>query len=153
LGRAVHLAGVADTDEILAELERTAANAFGAPAARIAVWNADYACLFVDASPLPDALTRAWTEPRPSRIQQDLSKNHTSAFGLDNPQATLSAPITMHAKRLGVLFVFATRSPVFANSDLELIQLLADQTAVILEAKALTDQSAQIRAREEATRL
>src|SRR5262249_44656567 len=37
--------------------------------------------------------------------------------------------------------------------DLELIQLLADQTAVILEAKALTDQSAQVRAREEATRL
>ncbi len=52
-----------------------------------------------------------------------------------------------------MLIAFAPRSPVFANSDLELVQLLADQTAVILESKKLIDQAAEVRAREEATRL
>src|SRR5207248_10443840 len=54
---------------------------------------------------------------------------------------------------LGVLVVFAPRAPVFANSDLELIRLLADQAAVIVESKSLSDAAARVRAREEATRL
>jgi two-component system sensor histidine kinase VicK len=52
-----------------------------------------------------------------------------------------------------VLSVYAPQPPVFANSDLELIQLLADQAAVALENRALIDEAAQVRAREEATRL
>jgi K+-sensing histidine kinase KdpD len=70
-----------------------------------------------------------------------------------NPEAALAAPITSKERRIGVLVVLSPRSPLFANSDLELIQLLADEAAVILEFKTLVEQSAHVRAREEAARL
>jgi signal transduction histidine kinase len=68
-------------------------------------------------------------------------------------RAALAAPITAGDRKLGVLVIYAPRAPIFANSDLELVQLLADQAAVILESRALIDQAARVRAREEATRL
>jgi signal transduction histidine kinase len=67
--------------------------------------------------------------------------------------AMLAAPITAGERRLGVLAVYAPRAPIFADSDLELVRLLADQAAVILESRALIDEAARVRAREEATRL
>ena len=67
--------------------------------------------------------------------------------------AILVAPITAGDKRLGVLAVYAPSAPVFANDDLELVQLLADQAAVILESRSLIDEAARVQAREEATRL
>jgi signal transduction histidine kinase len=65
----------------------------------------------------------------------------------------LAAPITAGEKRLGVMAVYAPRAPMFAEEDLDLVQLLADQAAVILESRALIDQAARVRAREEVTRL
>ena len=67
--------------------------------------------------------------------------------------AIIAAPITAGEKRLGVLVLYAERPPIFAVSDTELAQLLADQAAVILESRALIDHAARVRAREEATRL
>lgn len=72
------------------------------------------------------------------------------AFG---SRAALAAPITAGDKKLGVLIVHSPKAPVFAVSDLELVQLLADQAAVILESRALIDEAARVRALEEATRL
>ncbi|HEY7065588.1 MAG TPA: ATP-binding protein [Chloroflexota bacterium] len=72
------------------------------------------------------------------------------AYGV---MAMLAAPITAGDRRLGVLAVNAPRAPIFADSDLELVRLLADQAAVILESRALIDEAARVRAREEATRL
>src|SRR5262249_29290009 len=156
LGRAARVAGVSDLAEVIQELEANVADAFGAPAARIALWDVDRGCLLVDGSQLPESLTRAWTEQRASLIQADLTAAdilHTASFGVYAAGAVLSAPITGQAQRLGVLLVFAPRSPVFANSDLELIQLLADQTAVILDARSMMNQAAHIQAREEAARM
>jgi signal transduction histidine kinase len=65
----------------------------------------------------------------------------------------MAAPISVGSKRLGVLVVYAGREPLFANSDLELIRLLADQAAVVLESRALIEEAARVQAREEATRL
>src|SRR5207248_574151 len=67
--------------------------------------------------------------------------------------AILAAPITAGERRLGVLVVYAPRAPIFADDDLVLVQLLADQAAVILESRALIDEAARVRAREEAMRL
>jgi signal transduction histidine kinase/CheY-like chemotaxis protein len=67
--------------------------------------------------------------------------------------AVLAAPITAGERRLGVMLVYAPRAPIFADSDLELVRLLADQAAVILESRALIDEAARVRAREEAARL
>ena len=67
--------------------------------------------------------------------------------------AVLVAPITAGQKRLGVLSVYASRAPIFDEEDLALVQLLADQAAVILESRALIDEAARVKAREEITRL
>jgi signal transduction histidine kinase len=49
--------------------------------------------------------------------------------------------------------VYAARAPIFADEDLALVQLLADQAAVILESRALIDEATRVQAREEAARL
>jgi signal transduction histidine kinase len=158
LTRAVRLAWSPDMRQIVRELERSAADAFGAPTARIAMWNTDANRLHIlsdgDAE-VPPKLARAWVDQRPTLISDvpTTDADDASLFGLFGARAALSAPITALDKRLGVLLVFAPRSPLFADSDLELIQVLADQFAVILESKALVDQAAQVRAREDAARL
>jgi signal transduction histidine kinase len=49
--------------------------------------------------------------------------------------------------------VYAGHAPIFADSDVELVQLLADQAAVILESRKLLDAAALAQARTEAARL
>jgi signal transduction histidine kinase len=71
-------------------------------------------------------------------------------FGVNS---VLAVPIIAGSQPLGVLSIYATRAPIFAEDDLKLAQLLADQAAVILESRALIDEAARVRAREEATRL
>jgi K+-sensing histidine kinase KdpD len=68
-------------------------------------------------------------------------------------RAVLAAPITAGGRRLGLLTVWSPRAPVFAESDLELVQLLARQAAAVLESRALLQAVAEARAREEADRL
>jgi signal transduction histidine kinase len=144
--------------EIVRGLERGAADTFGAPTARVALWDADTHRLQIASdggAELPSMLARAWVEQRPTLVS-DIANgdgDDTSASRTYGAQAALSAPISAYGNRMGVLVVFAPRSPLFANSDLELIRLLADQSAVILESKALVDKAAQVRAREEAARL
>ncbi|HEX8968797.1 MAG TPA: GAF domain-containing protein, partial [Chloroflexota bacterium] len=133
LSRAAHLAGsTAGPGDILAQLERGAADAFGAPAARIALWDPESRRLRIatagDAE-LPARLARAWTQQRASLVTElDESEAHAASLtGVAEARAALFAPITAYDKRMGVLVVFAQRAPVFANSDLELIELLADE--------------------------
>jgi signal transduction histidine kinase len=74
-------------------------------------------------------------------------------YRLTGSQAAMAAPISAGARRFGVLTVYAARSPIFADSDLELVQLMADQAAVVLQSRALIEDAAQSRARQEAARL
>jgi signal transduction histidine kinase len=67
--------------------------------------------------------------------------------------AALAAPITAGDRRLGVLVAYAARAPIFADSDLELVQLLADQAAIVLQSRFLIEDLASARGREEADRL
>ena len=152
------LARLPDIRDVVQELEHGAAAALGAPAARIALWHADTRRLqvFSDGKrvPLP-YLPRAWLEQRATLVVSAAEQAPPDAalFDAHGARTVISAPITAYGKRLGLLSVYAPQAPVFANSDLELIQLLADQAAVALENRALIDEAAQVRAREEATRL
>lgn len=87
---------------------------------------------------------------------QDLAAGDASNAGLYasyRAGAALAAPLVSGTERLGVLVVYAARAPLFASSDLELIQMLADQAAVVVKNQALVDESAAMRAREELARL
>lgn len=164
LGRAAQLPRLPDTPAILTALEHGAATSIGAPNARIGLWDESAQALrYRDHEDKPALLPVTAESPsgRTFLNQQPLleatppKRNPTYAAARRERQAEaiLAAPITAGEKRLGVLTVYAPRAPIFADDDLELVQLLADQAAVILESRTLIDEAARVRAREEVTRL
>src|SRR5438309_1841434 len=68
--------------------------------------------------------------------------------------ATLAAPITGRGRRIGVLAVMGRRAPLFASDDLDLVQLLAEQAAIVLDgARLYGDLASANRDLSEATRV
>ena len=163
LTRAASLPRLPATLDIVSELERGAAAATGSQA-RIGVWDEDLRKIRmwnrpteepIDIEPGKHFSGRAFEQQKtlfsaqPSRDDPEAAATYRGA----RVGAIIATPITAGEKRLGVLVLYAERPPIFAVSDTELAQLLADQAAVILESRALIDHAARVRAREEATRL
>lgn len=163
LGRAASLPRLPDTPSIVGEMERGAAASVGAPSASIGLWDAEAGALHfalangpLDYVPDQEKMTgRAFLSQQALYTDNLARDNPSSAEDArsSNVMALLIAPITAGEKRLGVLTVYSPRAPIFADEDLALVQLLADQAAVILESRALIDEAARVRAREEVTRL
>jgi signal transduction histidine kinase len=175
LARATTLARVGDLRAAVQALEGAAADALGAPLASIALWNPETQRLHVyapseiqtedvsaverdwDLDPSEaNSAARPFVEQRACLISDPgpSTSDGADVFELYGAQAVLGAPITTaYGKRLGALLVYAQRAPMFANSDLELVQLLADQAGSALETRALIEEQARVRAREEAARL
>ena len=63
--------------------------------------------------------------------------NQTARFARTAAGATLAAPITGRGRRIGVLAVMGRRAPLFASDDLDLVQLLAEQAAIVLDGARL----------------
>jgi signal transduction histidine kinase len=98
---------------------------------------------------------RAFLQQRPlfaADVQRE-DPDNASLYALWDVRAVLAAPISMGQQRLGVLTVWSPRAPVFAESDLEVMQLLARQAAAVLGSRLLLEQLSEARAREEADRL
>ena len=68
-------------------------------------------------------------------------------------RAIVSAPITSGDRRLGVLTVYAVRPPVFTDDAVAVVQMLAEQAALVLRSQELLRDAAQVRAMAEMTRL
>jgi signal transduction histidine kinase len=160
LERAATLPYLPTTRAIVAELERGAAAAAGGSGATIGLWDeaADILRFFdAAAQASADASARA-IAARVLRDQQaffsdDITGEGRARAAASGSTAAVAAPITAGARRLGVLVVYAGHAPIFADSDVELVQLLADQAAVILESRKLLDAAALAQARTEAARL
>lgn len=163
LGRAANLPRLPTTEAIIEEMEHGAAGSVGAPNASIGLWDEEAKTLnFIrNGQPFVTPVTNETTTGRSFLSQKPI---FTADVGHDNPatarvsqahgaKSVLAAPITAGRKRLGMLVVYSPRTPIFADEDLELVQLLADQAAVILESRALLDEATRVRAREEVTRL
>jgi signal transduction histidine kinase len=163
LSRAANLPRLPDTRTILQEMERGVASSVGTPGATIGLWNEEKRVLRYDVygtiSEAPPMMSlasgRAFLTQKAVFTPQVQLTNaaYVSMAKRLGAQAILAAPISAGDKRLGVLVVYAPRAPVFAEEDLALVQLLADQAAVVLESRALIDEAARVRAREEVTRL
>lgn len=163
LGRAARLPRLPDTRSIVRELERGAATSLGVSQSYIALWDeTDQVLRFPsvmqeEATLRPGQMIvgRAFAEQRAifSRDSTRDDPEHADVYRAYEAIASMAAPITAGERRLGALLVYAPRAPIFADDDLALVQLLADQAAVILESRALIDEAARVRAREEATRL
>jgi signal transduction histidine kinase len=100
----------------------------------------------------------AWRvfETRQAEYFSDAARAHpalASSYRAHGVRSLLIAPISAADQRLGVLEAYTDHQPVFSEDDLDVVRLLADQAAVILESRALIDEAARVRAHEEAARL
>ncbi len=163
LEHAATLPRVRETSAVVREIERAAARATGAQGAFVALWDEETEQLVYQTqaggtatmSPSHGITGRAFTEQR-GLFVGDATKvdpENAEMYRRYAARAILAAPITSGERRLGVLATFAERAPIFAEDDLHLVQLLADQAAVILENRALVAEGAEVQAREEAARL
>lgn len=163
LERSVHLAGVADEHAALTELERAAAAAFGARGASIGLADEQrhvirYALPGEGWSEFADdayIAGRVFSQQRRLVVHDapEADPDHAVVYEKAGAHTVIGAPITSDDRRVGVLTVYAERSPIFVEDDLWLLELLASQTGLLLEARTLTAHASELRAREEATRL
>ena len=163
LERSIHLTGVADDREAIAELQQAAADTFGASGAAIGIADPDRPILrYVNrGGQWLEYPNDAFIGGRAFMAQRRLVAMDTARDDPENlavyeragASTVIAAPITADGRRMGVLTVYAARAPIFVEDDLWLLELLADQTAVLLEARALTTQTGELRGREEAARL
>ncbi len=162
LERSIHLASVPDDRAAILELQGAAANAFGASGAAVGIANADGTVLrYVDAGEWIEFPADAFIAGRAFQQQRRVvaidaattDPDNADTYAASNAQTVISAPITTDDRRIGVLSIFAERAPVFIEDDLWLLELLADQTAVLLEARTLTAHASELRAREDAAHL
>jgi signal transduction histidine kinase len=100
----------------------------------------------------------AWKvfETNRAEYYRDAGRAHpalASWYRAHGVRSLLIAPISAADQHLGALEAYTDHQPVFSEDDLDLVRLLADQAAVILESRALIDEAARVRAHEEAARL
>ena len=163
LERSIRFTSVADDREAIAELQQAAADAFGASGAAIGIADPDRTVLrYVNRGgqwlEYPnDAFIggRAFMAQR-RMVEMDAARadpENAAVYERTGASVVIAAPISSDGLRMGVLTVYAERAPIFVEDDLWLLELLADQTALLLEARALTTQAGELLGREEAARL
>lgn len=157
------LPGLPSDEEMIGELAKGAAQTLGAPHAVIACWDESAQVLRVrldtdetlSIPPGQGIIGQVFTTQR-ARFVPDLRwanlgiPDVATRYGA---KTALVAPISAGPRHLGVLIILAKREPIFAEDDLELAQILADQAAVVIENHALIGELARLRAREEVARL
>ncbi|HXT36294.1 MAG TPA: ATP-binding protein [Chloroflexota bacterium] len=162
LARAASLPRMPDLREIVHELERGAAGSLGVANAAIGLWDAEAGLLRYNAGHLlresrADQMIGGHAfiaqEPVFSDNTERDDPAHADLYRKTGARAIMAAPITSDGKRLGILAVYAAHAPIFADDDLLLLSLLANQAAVILESRILIDEAARVKALEETTRL
>jgi len=115
-------------ETILHGLEVAIARAAPGHAARIAVVDETTAALAIGDD--KELLSSA-------EVMAGVIETQTPRFVRTAAGAILAAPITGRGRRIGVLAVMGRRAPLFASDDLDLVQLLAEQAAIVLDGARL----------------
>lgn len=162
LARGTHLTHMPEAALVAREIERHTAAALGSGSAALGLWDEAAGVLRWEVANAPATSEpsiglagRSFVEQRAlftDDAPRDLPEM-AERYRPRNVRAVLTAPVSTRDRQLGVLAVHASRASLFAEDDLALLQMLADQTAVILESRALIDQAARLYAAAEVTRL
>lgn len=147
-----------DTDRVVAELERISAVTIGAPYAAIGLLNQQTGLIdFRDNSLEPGETIggQAFVENRPilslDTLRDDPDNRELYEYG--DAYAVIAAPINTDEATVGVLALYAPNAPIFAEDDLSLLTLLADQIGILLENRTYVAAQTELQAREASTRL
>jgi signal transduction histidine kinase len=179
LGRTAGLPQLSDEEAILTELESGIAAAVGASDVAIWLWSEERHCLEPSASvahpgnvvsPVVPEVTAhlqtgaAINTPR-ERVSDWVFANQKPLFvedvakfdpmrakldHADEATSLLGVPLVAGERHLGVVLAYARRSGLFVEDDLALLQILANQAAVILQSRTLIEEAVRTRAREDA---
>ena len=148
----------------LEEIESAVADALGTPDARIVLWNDETEEFFAPS----EAEQRVVNNPKSTvgyrviQTQEPYFTEDAAADDPENPEAyagswgrlvMLAAPITLDDRRFGLLTAFGGLPPFIHDDDLTLLQVMANQIAVILRDRELLHEVTAARAREETVRL
>lgn len=159
LAHASNLPDRLDLEATVQALEEGAAQSLGAEGAAIGRWDGQARVLRFQRAgepvelPADGPLLGRVLAKQQATLSSDISHDNPTlarAYGLADSTSVLVAPIAAGKNRLGILIAYARRAPILVESDLELAQLLADQTAVILENWTLGEEIVRSRARTEA---
>jgi signal transduction histidine kinase len=163
LRRAASLPRLPDTGSIVRALQEGAGATLGARAtiglfdeqANLLRFEDPHGVLPKEVGPSEYLVWRVFETQQP-HYYPDAARAHPAlawSYRTHGVRSSLIAPISAVGQRLGALEAYTDHQPVFSEDDLDLLRLLADQAAVILESRALIDDAARVRAHEEAARL
>jgi signal transduction histidine kinase/ActR/RegA family two-component response regulator len=158
LAEAIAISPLEDRAGIVTALEAAAKSASGVPEASVALWDAEAKVLRIGPGrtiPSGEGLIGSVFHSGRAAFAET-GDERTVAGGVEGVRgrALVAAPISTRGQRLGVLVLLARRARLFASDELELAQLLADQTAVVLDgARMYADLTAANRELSEATRV
>jgi PAS domain S-box-containing protein len=137
-------------EKALDQLCRSATRAVGGLAGIVALWDGTERRLTTRASDAPKLRTstfstsdgvigRAWQarQPTVALARAALGEDAARALGLVNADALYAVPLLSGERAWGLLLVCLRRGPLFVEDDLDLLTLLAEQTANVLEATEL----------------
>jgi signal transduction histidine kinase len=149
---------VPDIDHAITELERISAETVGAPYAAIGLFNEHTGMIDFRENSLNPGETiggQAFAENRAilslDTISDDPESRELYEYG--SAFAVIAAPINTDEGTVGVLSLYAPNPPIFAEDDLSLLTLLADQVGILLENRRYIESQAELAAREASTRL
>lgn len=154
-----HLSEVADLGAVVENIERGTAETLGAPLALVALWDDRDHLLHAQADGQAFTLASGQGilgkvfQTRRAAFATDLEREHTplaEPYRRAGVKAALVAPVAIGDDRLGVLAAFAKQPSFFVEDDLALIQVLAEQAAIVLRNHSLIEQMARLRAQEQA---
>jgi signal transduction histidine kinase len=144
---AAGLPQLGDIGDIVRTLEGGVAAALGAPHTAIGLWDeAEQVLRFYSGDSSSSALLGSEQPDRATIVSNVFATQqpiftvnaarvdaaHAEAYRSAGATAVLAVPVTVGETRLGVLAAYGPRASVFAEDDLELAQILANQVALAL---------------------
>jgi len=149
--RTGRLVGEAGPELVHTTLARELATASGEPDAGIGIWQPDREVLRFwrnrGGEPIDRRLDEslagpAFVEQRALVTAEDAggARQLPAEYRRDRPRYVLSAPMTVGSRRIGVVSILVQTRSAFFDDDLALLQLLADQTAIVLEHRRLFEE-------------
>lgn len=152
-----------DASDVVSHFERQAEAATGAEGARLGLWDGAAGVLRFGDHPLGQRQIRpgefvsgrAFDQQRTiftTNPERD-APEHAHAYRETGIQAVVSTPVTSADHHLGVLTVYAARPPAFTEDVIRVIELVAEQVALVLRSRQLLAEASHVRALAEVTRL
>lgn len=162
LAEAAELVQLPDARAVAERIEQRAMAATGADGAAVGLWDEESQQLRFrtangERSIAPGDFIAGRAFQRQAQIFSNRAERdapeHAEEYRTTGIHAIAAAPITAGDRRLGVLVVYAARPPLFTEDVLSLIGLMSEQAALVLRSQQLLQESAQVRAMAEVTRL